>query len=478
MAANADEEQSLKECEAYVQKHNIQHLLKDCIVQLCVNKPENPLTFLKEYFERLEKFVAGFGSESINNTENMGNKLRRLRDVVTEVVSPAGGGGEVTAEGSYRPIDTNPAKDGSTVDRTEPPASEPPPPPPPDTSQTSSPPPQEQEKTSAPPEDKPQKQTAQEEAPKGRRETLRLGGEGITKDKRMDEAKRHGARLSSDSVLFDSEAVARVQNGALNPIVFSQHDDLHLANGARRTFPSRREGSKSGRFPAYHYLVKRRGVVRITQMFQLSAVIRYFVEALVRGSENHALPLGAALSWHCFGSAFTSTVTNAGRKRAKAPYSRSQLINPSDSQFRVTGVREERVEGMLADVGNNADFAGEEDFTTKLTLALSGGTLCMEAGDFGLVGINGKYRWQFSYDYRGNTHTSVSELFAPKSIEQGNAGSRCVNLHNVTFHGVCTGLALLFVLVAIRYPSPLPSPSAVSGGRIFIFPSEKRIGWT
>ena len=55
MAANTDEEQSLKECEAYVQKHNIQQLLKDCIVQLVVNKPENPLIFLKEHFDRLEK---------------------------------------------------------------------------------------------------------------------------------------------------------------------------------------------------------------------------------------------------------------------------------------------------------------------------------------------------------------------------------------------------------------------------------------
>jgi cAMP-dependent protein kinase regulator len=55
MASNTDEEQSLKECEAYVQKHNVQQLLKDCIVQLCVNKPENPLKFLKEYFERLDK---------------------------------------------------------------------------------------------------------------------------------------------------------------------------------------------------------------------------------------------------------------------------------------------------------------------------------------------------------------------------------------------------------------------------------------
>lgn len=55
MAATADEEQSLKECEAYVQKHNIQQLLKDCIVQLCINKPDSPVAFLKDHFDRLEK---------------------------------------------------------------------------------------------------------------------------------------------------------------------------------------------------------------------------------------------------------------------------------------------------------------------------------------------------------------------------------------------------------------------------------------
>ena len=55
MAASSEEEQSLKECESYVHKHNIQQLLKDCIVQLCVNKPENPLAFLKNHFEKLEK---------------------------------------------------------------------------------------------------------------------------------------------------------------------------------------------------------------------------------------------------------------------------------------------------------------------------------------------------------------------------------------------------------------------------------------
>ena len=50
-----DEEQSLRECEAYVQKHDIQKILKECIVQLCVSRPENPTSFLREYFQRLER---------------------------------------------------------------------------------------------------------------------------------------------------------------------------------------------------------------------------------------------------------------------------------------------------------------------------------------------------------------------------------------------------------------------------------------
>merc|ERR1719208_514842 len=50
-----DEEQSLRECEAYVQRHGIQHILRDCIVQLCVSRPENPISFLREYFQKLER---------------------------------------------------------------------------------------------------------------------------------------------------------------------------------------------------------------------------------------------------------------------------------------------------------------------------------------------------------------------------------------------------------------------------------------
>lgn len=48
---------AIKECEVYVSKHNIKNLLKDCIVQLCLNKPENPITFLKLHFEKLEKVI-------------------------------------------------------------------------------------------------------------------------------------------------------------------------------------------------------------------------------------------------------------------------------------------------------------------------------------------------------------------------------------------------------------------------------------
>lgn len=50
-----EEEQFLHDCENYVQNHNIQLLLKDCIVQLCVNKPENPVSFLRQYFQKLER---------------------------------------------------------------------------------------------------------------------------------------------------------------------------------------------------------------------------------------------------------------------------------------------------------------------------------------------------------------------------------------------------------------------------------------
>lgn len=54
-ANNGAEDQTLRECESYVGKHNVKDLLKDCIVQLCLKKPENPISFLKQHFEKLER---------------------------------------------------------------------------------------------------------------------------------------------------------------------------------------------------------------------------------------------------------------------------------------------------------------------------------------------------------------------------------------------------------------------------------------
>ena len=57
---SSNEDHTLKECEAYVSKHNIKDLLKDCIVQLCLKKPDNPISFLKQHFEKLEKVSETF----------------------------------------------------------------------------------------------------------------------------------------------------------------------------------------------------------------------------------------------------------------------------------------------------------------------------------------------------------------------------------------------------------------------------------
>ena len=57
-SSSSNEDQTLKDCEDYVGKHHIKDLLKDCIVQLCLKKPEHPITFLKHHFEKLERVIA------------------------------------------------------------------------------------------------------------------------------------------------------------------------------------------------------------------------------------------------------------------------------------------------------------------------------------------------------------------------------------------------------------------------------------
>lgn len=48
-------EVTVEECEDYVQEHQIQPLLKTAIEALCKDRPKNPIKFLKNYFDRLDR---------------------------------------------------------------------------------------------------------------------------------------------------------------------------------------------------------------------------------------------------------------------------------------------------------------------------------------------------------------------------------------------------------------------------------------
>jgi hypothetical protein len=60
MEDDQSEEQSLRLLENYIATHNVQLLLKDCIVQLCVSRPNNPIVFLRQYFQKLERVSVFF----------------------------------------------------------------------------------------------------------------------------------------------------------------------------------------------------------------------------------------------------------------------------------------------------------------------------------------------------------------------------------------------------------------------------------
>jgi len=92
---NMDEEQSLRECEAYVQKHDIQKILKECIVQLCVSRPENPISFLREYFQKLEREAAKESKAALLSPEDQEDVESPLP---SNIVQPVRRRGAISAE--------------------------------------------------------------------------------------------------------------------------------------------------------------------------------------------------------------------------------------------------------------------------------------------------------------------------------------------------------------------------------------------
>lgn len=47
--------ENMKEIEGYIEEHDIQQILKESIIQLCLHRPPNPHSFLRQYFEKLDK---------------------------------------------------------------------------------------------------------------------------------------------------------------------------------------------------------------------------------------------------------------------------------------------------------------------------------------------------------------------------------------------------------------------------------------
>uniref|UniRef100_A0AC35U575 cAMP-dependent protein kinase type I-alpha regulatory subunit n=1 Tax=Rhabditophanes sp. KR3021 TaxID=114890 RepID=A0AC35U575_9BILA len=66
--ANCNEEVQLAQCQAYVQRHNIQQLVKEAIVSLCIHKPENPVLFLREHFDKLNE---QHSQDTVRDAENI-----------------------------------------------------------------------------------------------------------------------------------------------------------------------------------------------------------------------------------------------------------------------------------------------------------------------------------------------------------------------------------------------------------------------
>lgn len=85
-----EEEQCLHECESYFQSNNIKLLFKDCIVQLCLNKPDNPVTFLRQYFQKLERVSSTclLRIQSISSTESRSHQENDYVLISTALVLP------------------------------------------------------------------------------------------------------------------------------------------------------------------------------------------------------------------------------------------------------------------------------------------------------------------------------------------------------------------------------------------------------
>ena len=46
---------TVEECEEYIQRHGVQQILKNCIAKICQERPLQPYSWLKDYFDKLDR---------------------------------------------------------------------------------------------------------------------------------------------------------------------------------------------------------------------------------------------------------------------------------------------------------------------------------------------------------------------------------------------------------------------------------------
>ncbi|KAI0982448.1 hypothetical protein GJ496_005644 [Pomphorhynchus laevis] len=80
-----NQERVVKECEEYITSHNIQDILRNCIVQLCINKPEDPISFLCKHFERLvDSTTANSQQQKLEEAVSTDNVDSQIDDTKTD----------------------------------------------------------------------------------------------------------------------------------------------------------------------------------------------------------------------------------------------------------------------------------------------------------------------------------------------------------------------------------------------------------
>ncbi|CAF1672721.1 unnamed protein product [Adineta ricciae] len=68
----------VRECEAYISKHDLQNLLRDSIVQLCLKKPTNPIEFLANHFDNLSNQKMMMRQQQISPSSPSNEQSRQI----------------------------------------------------------------------------------------------------------------------------------------------------------------------------------------------------------------------------------------------------------------------------------------------------------------------------------------------------------------------------------------------------------------